>query len=46
MRGSKILHFSVNPKGEGETVEVDIKPSPRKEASTIRLSELDIKPDL
>ena len=42
--GSKILHFSVNPKGEGETVEVDIKPSPRKvKPVLIDFSELDIK---
>ena len=41
---SKILHFSVNPKGEGETVEVDIKPSPRKvKPVLIDFSELDIK---
>ena len=42
--GSKLLHFSVNPKGEGETVEVHIKPSPRKVKPVIvDFSELDVK---
>ena len=42
--GSKVLHFSVNPKSEGETVEVSIKPSPRKvKPVLIDFSELDVK---